>query len=155
MHTPKKIVKVNKICSKIIDHQKKYIQEEILRCIELMSSCERPCVQDGTSSRLLIELSLANSLTPGTRQGKNPIDLHMSIEKKTNFFHERKKELKLTFFGPCLRRTRIEFLHANQIVIYLCNEVENPLNHVKLQFFFSQSKRMNVHCNGDNLAYLL
>lgn len=51
----------------------------ILRCIELMSSCERPCVQDGTSSRLLIELSLANSLTPGTKQGNNPIDLHMSI----------------------------------------------------------------------------
>lgn len=37
----------------------------VLRCMELMSSCESPCVHEGTSSRL-IEFIFANSLTPGT-----------------------------------------------------------------------------------------
>lgn len=34
--------------------------------MEFISSCESPCVHDGTSSLLAMELSLANSLTPGT-----------------------------------------------------------------------------------------
>lgn len=43
------------------------------RCIELISSCDKPCVHDGISSRVEIAFILANSLMPGTEMGKNGI----------------------------------------------------------------------------------
>lgn len=51
-------------------------QTKNARCMELMSSCDKPCVHDGISSRVVAAFILANSLIPGTTKNHK---LHISI----------------------------------------------------------------------------